>query len=98
MASKATIDDVHSVASHVGVKMADDEAEAYHQMLTATESAFSRLLAMPDYHLPVDIATYPRTNMHKPTAAENVLGVAWAHTFSPNPPIPPASLWARRSA
>lgn len=78
----ATIDDVHAIAAKVGVNVAEDEVEAYHTLLTATEAVFSRLLAMPDYHLPVDTVTYPRTSIHKPTAEQNVLGVAWSHIFS----------------
>jgi amidase len=82
MASTATVSDVHAAAAKVGVKVADDEVEAYYTMLAAAEAAFSRLLAMPDYHLPLHTEKYPRKDIHKPTAAENVLGVAWAHTFS----------------
>ena len=77
-----TVEDVHAIAAKVGVKVADDEIVAYHTMLTATDAAFTRLLAMPDYHLPLDTATYPRTAIHMPKAEENVLGVAWSHTFS----------------
>lgn len=82
MAARATTEDVVSITKKAGVNMAPDEVEAYYEMLKAGEAAFSRLLAMPDYHLPVDTQKYPRKNVHQPTASENVLGVAWAHTFS----------------
>ena len=78
----ATMDDVHAIAAKVGVAVAKDEIEAYTTMLAASEAVFSRLLAMPDFHLPVDLATYPRISIHKPTVEENALGVAWSHTFS----------------
>jgi amidase len=66
----------------VGVEVAADEVAAYHEMLLAADSAFQRVLAMPAYHVPVDTEKYPRNRIHKPNPSENVLGVAWAHTFS----------------
>lgn len=90
MTSPATIDDVHAAAAKVGVRIASDEVEAYHTRLTAAKSALARVLAMSGYYLPVDTAVCPRTNMHYPTVAENVLSVAWAHTFSAKSASPPA--------
>lgn len=75
-------DDLVKIASKIGVTMAENEIEDYETMRKAMTSAFDRLLAMPEYHLPVDTNRFPRKNIHLPSKEENVLGVAWAHTFS----------------
>jgi amidase len=82
MATHATAEDVVRIAKNCGVTIAEDEVAAYHEMLEAADAAFSRVLEMPDFTLPVDTQQHPRKNIHRPTASENVLGVAWAHTFS----------------
>jgi hypothetical protein len=50
-------DDAHAATSKVGTHISSSEKEAYRTMLLATQYAY--LLATPDYHLPVDTATYP---------------------------------------
>jgi amidase len=77
-----TPEDVQAAASKMGVQMATEDVDSYHKLLISADEAWNRLLEMPDYHLHVDTERFPRTKIHQPTAAENVLGVAWAHTFS----------------
>ncbi|KAL3426369.1 Amidase [Phlyctema vagabunda] len=73
---------VHEAAAKMGVQMATDEVEDYQKLLTEANDVFEQLIAMPEYHLPVDAQRFPRKDIHLPSAGENKLGVAWAHTFS----------------
>lgn len=77
-----TSDDVHAAASKLGVQMVPEEVDSYQKFLAGADDVWKSLMLMDDYHLPVDTERFPRTNIHLPTASENVLGVAWAHTFS----------------
>lgn len=82
MASTISSDDVHAAASKLGVSMAEHEVPDYEKLLSNANNIFTRLLSMPDYHPPVNTDLYPRNKIHRPAPAENVLGVAWSHTFS----------------
>jgi amidase len=82
MAYQIGSDDIRKVASSIGVKMVETEVEDYYTIRKEMTSVFDRLLKMPEYHLPVDAGRFPRRNVHLPSAQENVLGVAWAHSFS----------------
>jgi amidase len=98
MASPLTLLDLHSQAAKIGVTIKEDEASAYLEMLLAGSEAFDRLNSMPSYYFPVDTQTYPRTNIHLPSASENVLGVAWAYTFSVgSPKLHPRGLLAGKT-
>ncbi|RDW84803.1 hypothetical protein BP6252_02393 [Coleophoma cylindrospora] len=82
MSASITTEDVHKQASKMGVTMKPAEVEDYQKLLSEANTVFERLMSMPDYHLPVDTERFPRQNIKLPTADENKLGVAWAHTFS----------------
>jgi amidase len=82
MAGSITSEDVLRACSKLGVELSPSELPSYTSLLQTTNDAFLRLLAMPDYHPPTNTDIFPRKNVHKPSTSENVLGVAWAHTFS----------------
>ncbi|KAF1815656.1 amidase signature enzyme [Eremomyces bilateralis CBS 781.70] len=79
-----TVNDVCSALAKVGggVKpRAEDEAD-FVKLLAACHDCAASIDALPDYDVPTDGKRFPRKNVHRVQPSEQVLGAAWAHTFS----------------
>lgn len=85
-ANPVTVEDVRSSFGKLGVTVTPEEEADYFKLLAGLHDAAQLVDALPDYVPQVDLQRFPRRNLHRPSADEQVLGAAWAHTFSINDP------------
>ncbi|KAF2089299.1 putative amidase [Saccharata proteae CBS 121410] len=77
-----TVEDVRSSFGKLGVEVKPEEEEDYFKLLAGLHDCAELVDNLPDYEPPVDLARFPRNNVRRPSSSEQVLGAAWAHTFS----------------
>jgi amidase len=77
-----TVNTVRENFGKLGLKVSEAEETDYAKLLAAVHDIAETVEALPDYHPPTDLGRFPRNNLKRPTLEENVLGHAWAHTYS----------------
>ncbi|KAL0256147.1 hypothetical protein SLS55_008539 [Diplodia seriata] len=81
-ANPVTVEDVRASFGKLGVTVTPEEEADYFKLLAGLHDAAKIVDALPDYLPNVDLQRFPRQNVHRPSADEQVLGAAWAHTFT----------------
>lgn len=66
----------------INVTVPAPDEDDYQKLLAAIHDCAEAVSALPDFHPPTDVARFPRNDVHRPSLEENILGHAWAHTFS----------------
>ncbi|KAL1305494.1 hypothetical protein AAFC00_002369 [Neodothiora populina] len=74
--------DVTNTFGELGFSVPKEHEQDYTTLLAALHDCAESVAALDDFHPPTDIERFPRVKVHRPTADENVLGHAWAHTFT----------------
>ena len=69
------------VQRHLGFGLESRETEDFDDLLAAVHDVAKHIESLPDYQPAPDHKRYPRQNIHRPTAEEQVFGNAWAHKF-----------------
>ncbi|RDI85260.1 hypothetical protein Vi05172_g4713 [Venturia inaequalis] len=79
-----TVNHVRDAFSQVapGVKVSPEDEPDYVKLLAACHDVATLIDELPDYEIPTDLERFPRQNIHRVHPSEQVLGAAWAHTFS----------------
>ncbi|KAJ5104564.1 Amidase [Penicillium alfredii] len=75
------LDDAQSLLKPLGLTIDPAETEDFHTLLAAVHDCAETVSALPDYQPKSDHIRYPRENVRRPGADEQVLGQAWAHRF-----------------
>lgn len=66
----------------LGFSVPKEHEDDYFKLLAAVHDCADSVAALADFHPPTDLERFPRKNIKRPTLEENILGHAWAHTFS----------------
>ncbi|THZ11560.1 putative amidase, partial [Aureobasidium pullulans] len=77
-----SVQGVRETFAKLNVSVPASEEDDYQKLLAAIHDCAETVAALPDSHPPTDLERFPRNNVHRPTLEENILGHAWAHTFS----------------
>ncbi|THX15135.1 putative amidase [Aureobasidium pullulans] len=77
-----SVQDVRETFAKLNVSVPESEEDDYQKLLAAIHDCAETVAALPDSHPPTDLERFPRNNVHRPSLDENILGHAWAHTFS----------------
>ncbi|TID13767.1 putative amidase protein [Venturia nashicola] len=79
-----TVNHVRDAFSQVapGLRVSPEDEPDYLKLLAACHDVATLIDELPDYELPTDLGRFPRENVHRVQPSEQVLGAAWAHTFS----------------
>ncbi|THY23334.1 putative amidase, partial [Aureobasidium pullulans] len=77
-----SVQDVRETFAKLNVSVPASEEDDYQKLLAAIHDCAETVAALPDSHPPTDLERFPRNNVHRPSPDENILGHAWAHTFS----------------
>lgn len=72
--TKATLNEL---CTDLGVKLRDEDQEAYHTLLAVYHDSLTALMQLPDYVPSVDLERFPRQDIHFPQPKDNKLN-AWA--------------------
>jgi amidase len=73
--------DAQALLDPLGLTIDSTEAEDFHTLLAAVHDCAEGVAALPDYQPIPDQTKYPRENVRRPAAHEQVFGQAWAHRF-----------------
>lgn len=77
-----TVEDVRASFSLVGFKVRPEEEEDYCKLLAGLHDCAVLVEALPDFELPTDLKRFPRYDVKRVKASEQIFGAAWSHTFS----------------
>lgn len=69
------------VQHHLGFGLQQRESRDFDDLLAAVHDVADHVMSLPDYQPVPDLKRYPRQDIHRPTADEQVFGNAWAHKF-----------------
>lgn len=75
--SDVTTETLDEVCKKLGVRIKDEEKEAYTNLLAVFDESCQALLELPDYKPSVDYERFPRRNVHQGSKDQNTHG-AWA--------------------
>lgn len=68
--SDVTTETLDDVCKKLGVRIKDEEKEAYTNLLAVFDESCQKLLALPDYKPQVDLERFPRKDVHQLSKAE----------------------------
>ncbi|RDW87091.1 uncharacterized protein DSM5745_03733 [Aspergillus mulundensis] len=85
-----TIETLDTVATTLGIKIAEHEKEDYLRLLAVYHESAEALMSLPDYVPEVNETRFLRRNIHFPPASENPLN-AWAWKCEIEDQSPPAT-------
>lgn len=77
-----TKENVTQTFGELGFSIPKEHEDDYTKLLAAVHDCAESVAALEDFHPPTDLDRFPRKDVKRPTLEENVLGHAWAHTFS----------------
>lgn len=75
--SDVTTETLDQVCQKLGVRIKDEEKEAYTNLLAVFDESCKALLEFPDYKAQVDLDRFPRKDIRQVAKDENTHG-AWA--------------------
>ncbi|KXG49701.1 Amidase [Penicillium griseofulvum] len=73
--------DAEALLKPLGLTIDPAEAQDFHTLLAAVHDCAESVASLPDYQPLPDQLKYPRENVRRPNAEEQVFGQAWAHRF-----------------
>ena len=79
--SDVTTETLDEVCKKLGVRIKDEEKEAYTNLLAVFDESCQKLLDLPDYKPQVDLERFPRRDVHQVPKEQNAHG-AWARKCS----------------
>lgn len=74
---RISAESIQNAAQNVGLQLKPEELTDWHEIIASVQESIDIVDSIPDYFPEVDLATYPRQNVHRPTAEDNE-GNAWA--------------------
>ena len=72
-----TTETLNDVCKVLGIKIKDEEQEDYRKLLAIFDESAQELMEMPDYVPEIDLARFPRNDVHEMPKEKNTHG-AWA--------------------
>ncbi|KAJ5360716.1 Amidase [Penicillium concentricum] len=73
--------DAEALLKPLGLTIDPTESQDFHTLLAAVHDCAESIAALPDYQPVPNQIKYPRENVRRPSAEEQVFGQAWAHRF-----------------
>ncbi|KAJ7127078.1 amidase signature domain-containing protein [Mycena epipterygia] len=75
-----TASQIQETAACLGITVPEADVDAYRVLISGLDDCVALIAAEDDYVPPVDLQRFPRTNIHRPTPAENAAEHnAWAY-------------------
>jgi len=72
-----TLERIRAITSSLGIEIPAQDLDDWHSLLASNQDSIDFVNSLPDYVPLVDLARFPRKDVHRPAVEENE-GNAWA--------------------